>query len=110
MSDVTVAWVASPSASTTNYLVTYTVNGTAQTQVSVPRTSAQDSGGYSSDINSALPSLTLNPGDVVGASVAANDSVNNLQSAAIPSVPATVTIPTVPVAPAPPSNVVLSLS
>ncbi len=109
MSDVKVSWNASPSANVTGYSVVWNVNGTDQAPVSVPRTSALDSSGYSLDFATSVPSVPLNGGDVVGATVASTDSVSGLSSSPVGSAPPTVTIPTTPVAPAPPTNVTLEL-
>jgi hypothetical protein len=107
MATVTLQWGASATGAPTTYSAVWTQNGTALPAVSVPVVSGQAT--YSLDF-AASTGKTINPGDVIGATVQALDSVNNLQSAIVPSVPATVTIPTGPVPPGPPLNVTLAAS
>ncbi len=110
VNDVTVNWTKTTVGTPTNYLVVWSVNGTAATPVSVPATALGDIGGYSLDYATSQPATPLKPGDVVGATVQANDAVNNLQGPVAPSDPTTVTIPSTPVAPGAPENVKLVLS
>jgi hypothetical protein len=107
--DPVVRWDASDSAGVTSYSVGWSRNGAAAgAPVSVPQSSAGDSGGYSSDWNSANPGVTLTAGDVLIASVAAINATTGLSSAPAPS--NSLTIPTAPTPPDPPSSVVLSIS
>jgi hypothetical protein len=110
--DATLAWQASPSDNVNSYLVTFTYNGAAQPSVSVPRTAAQDSGGYTLDFATSNPSLTVAAGDVIGAWIVAVDTADNLTSAAVtpPSVTEPTPPPPPPAAPLPPQNVTLTLS
>lgn len=105
MSDVRVSWQLSPTPGVTSYSVTWTYNGTALAPVIVPQSAAGDSSGYSLLFSTSEPSTTLNPGDVVSATVAAVGPGGT--SSAATSTPASVTIPA-PV-PAPPVNVTLSI-
>ncbi len=109
MNDATVSWTKSLTGTPTGYSVVWTVNGTANPAITVPATNASDIGGYSLDAANSL-GVTFNPGDSIGATVQAVDAINNLNSAIVPSSPATVTIPTTPVAPGDPQNVALVLS
>jgi hypothetical protein len=109
MNDATLTWNKSLTGSPTGYIVIWTVNGTAKPPVTVPATNAGDLVGYSLDAANSL-GVTFNPGDAIGATVQATDAINNLQSAVVPSSPASVTIPTAPVAPGDPQNVALALS
>jgi hypothetical protein len=99
-------WTKSPSANVNSYPVTWTLNGTAASPISIPQSAAGDSGGYSTTFNDANPGVVLKGGDVVAATVAAFDSVDNLSSAPVPAGP--LTIPAT--APEPPQSVSLTLA
>lgn len=109
MNDATLTWNKSLKGTPTGYSVVWNINGTAKPPVLVPATSAGDLAGYSLDAANSL-GTTFNPGDVIGATVQAVDSIHSLSSAIDPSVPATVTLPTAPVAPSDPQNIVLTMS
>ncbi len=108
MADAILSWQKSPSSNVNKYTATFTVNGTALNGIDVPANSGQDATGYVLDLSAASPSTTLNPGDVIGASVVAVDTVNSLTST--PDVANTVTVPTAPVAPQPPVGAALALA
>jgi hypothetical protein len=110
MNDATLTWTKSLTGTPTSYSVIWTQNGTALPAVSTPASAGADTSGYSQDFATANPTVTVNPGDVIGATVQAIDATNSLSSAVTPSVPANVTIPATPVAPGIPQNVVLALS
>lgn len=110
MNDATLTWTKSLTGTPTSYSVVWTQNGVALPAVPTPVSASSDVTGYSQDFATANPTVTLAPGDVVGATITAVDATNNLSSAATPSVPATVTLPVSPVAPGVPQNVVLALS
>jgi hypothetical protein len=109
MNDATVSWTRSLTGTPTGYIVTWSRGGTPLPSILIPASSAQDSTGYSSDFVTAT-GIVLSPGDVLGATVQAFDSVNNLKSSVVVSSPPTVTIPIVLVAPGDPQNVKLVLS
>ena len=102
----TVNWTKSTSGTPTGYVVSWSVNGTSIGTSNVPVTAAQDTSGYSKDYASSFVTA-LNPGDKVGATVKAVDTVNNLQSTDVATSPTTVTIP---LPPGPPQNVTLTLA
>jgi hypothetical protein len=113
MNDAILSWQKQTvaGATPTGYVVNWTYNGTALAPQTVPVTAAGDASGYSLDFATANPTVTVSPGDVIGATIDTVDATNNLQSAAVPSVPATVTEPAAPpVAPGPPQNVTLVLA
>jgi hypothetical protein len=109
VNDATLVWTKSLVGTPTQYSVIWTYNGVAQPADIYPVTAALDASGYSSDFAVAT-GITPNPGDILGATVQAVDTVNNLTSAVVVSVPPTVTIPTTPVPPGPPQGVTLALS
>jgi hypothetical protein len=109
MADVTASWDASPSSNVTGYSISWVQNTNPAIVVLIPRTSAQDSSGYTSDFASAT-GITPAPGDVIGATLIVMDAVDKLQGPVQSFTPASVTIPTVPVAPQPATNLVLALS
>lgn len=109
MNDATFTWTKSLTGTPTAYLVVWSRNGTALPSVSVAANSASDASGYSSDFKVAT-GVTPSAGDQISATVQAFDQPNNLFSAVVPSVPATVTIPTSPIAPGDPQAVSLVLS
>lgn len=106
MNDATLKWSASPSSNVTGYSVVWTYNGTAQPPQSVPRTAALDASGYTLDFATSNPSIAVQGGDVLGASITAVDATDNLASTAV--TPPAVTEPVM--APLPPVNVALVLS
>lgn len=103
--DAMVSWDADPAlppvAPITNYLVTWTQNGTALPTVSVPSTSALDASGYTLDFTTST-GITPVGGDVIGATVQSVNSVGS--SPAIPSVPPTITEPVIPPTPTMPTG------
>ena len=82
----TVSWFKDPSPVVSGYLVYWTHNGTLIAPVAVPQTAQGDVGGYSLDFGSSDPTITVQPGDVVGAAVASVSAKFNLQSPQIVSV------------------------
>lgn len=106
VNDATLAWQASPSQTVTSYSVVWQFNGTNQPAQTVARTAAQDAAGYTLDAATSNPGVTIQPGDVVDATITAVDATHNLSSA--PVTPPPVTEPIAP--PAPPQNVTLVLA
>lgn len=106
MNDATLAWGASPSNSVTGYSVTWIYNGAAQPTQTVPRTAALDASGYTSDFATSNPTITVQGGDVIDATVTAVDATHNLSST--PVTPPAVTEPIA--APEPAQNVTLVLA
>ena len=107
MAQPTLTWGASPSGDVTQYSITWTQNGTALPPVIVPQDPTSDASGYNSPISAVSPAPTLNPGDTIGASIIATDTVSGLSSS--PVTPGAVVIPVVPVPPQPPQNVALAI-
>jgi len=101
-------WPKSPSSNVNAYSVAWSLNGAAAAVVQVPQSAAGDASGYQTDFNSGNPSTTLKSGDVVGATVASVDTVDNLSSAPLVPTPATVTEPQQ--APDPPPSATLTLT
>lgn len=110
MLDAIVSWGASATGAPTSYQVRWTYNGSQMAAVNVPRTAALDASGYSLDFATSNPTITVKGGDQISAIVRAVDSVNNLQSDYVATVPATVTIPAPPAPPSVPQNPVLALA
>lgn len=93
------SWQASPSENVQQYSVVWNYNGVPQTPVVVPVSGAAYSLTYAG---------TLNPNDILSASVSSVDTVNHLTS--VPAVSNTVTVPVPPpTAPLPPTGVTLVL-
>jgi hypothetical protein len=112
MNDVIANWLASPSNNVTGYLITWQQNGTPAGPTSpivIPRSSASDASGYSSDFSLAT-GVTPSPGDVITATLVVQDATDNLNGPVQTPMPASITIPTVPVAPQPAPGFTLTLS
>jgi hypothetical protein len=114
--DATLAFPASvPTNGTPNsYLVTWLYGAAggppvAQTPISIPQSAAQDLTGYTSDFGSAFPSITLAPGDTLGATVVAVDATNAALNSP-PVVAPTVTIPAAPVPLLPPASAAITIT
>jgi len=105
--DITASWPADASPNVNTYTLTWMRNGAALPPVTIPQSAALDATGYTADFNSNNPTVTLAPGDVVTASVVANDTVDSLNSTPTVSTPLTIPIPP-PVAPVPVASVTLT--
>ena len=105
MANAKLTWTKSPSSSVNQYSVQWMLDNNPAAQVPVPSSTNGDASGYSTDFNSGNPGVTLNNGDIVGATLTAVDTINNLQSTPVTPSPITISIPT---APSPPENVVLA--
>lgn len=114
MNDATLSWQASATGMPTAYVVNWTYNGTAIAPQTIPATTAQNAAGYSIGFAASNPTITVAPGDVIGATVQADDVPDSLVSAVVASTPATVTEPAPPppppTPPGPPQNVTLTLA
>lgn len=108
MYNLTARWTKSPSFNVNQYVVNWMYNGNPVNPANIPVTPSADSAGYITDFNSANPTIVLKVGDVVGMSVVAVDTVNNLTSTPMIPTPPTITIPAT--APSPPINGTLVLS
>ncbi len=102
----TVRWQKSTAQNVNQYDVAWTLNGGPALSGIAPQNGASDGAGYIRSFSQDNPLVVLHGNDVVGVSVTAVDTVNNLSSSAVS--PASVTIPAV--APTPPVNVTLALN
>jgi hypothetical protein len=91
--DPTVSWFKDPSPVVSGYLVYWSYNGAAIPPFAVPQSAQSDAGGYSLDFGSSNPTITVQPGDTIGAAVASVSQKFNLQSPQIVATPPTVTEP-----------------
>lgn len=88
--DPILRWTKSPSSNVNSYAVAWTLNGAAAGTLSVPQTAAMDAAGYSTDFAAGNPTVTLQGGDVLGVTVSAFDSVDNLSSSPVSPTPLTI--------------------
>jgi hypothetical protein len=111
MLDAIAAWQKPTVGTPTGYYVAWTYNGAALAPQLVPATAAQDVAGYSLDFATANPTITVAPGDIIGASIQAVDATDTLSGPITPTVPPTVTEPAAPPpAPGPVVNPTLTLA
>ena len=102
--NITASWSPPATGTPTNYLITWTRNGTALPVVNVPASTT------TLDF-AASTGVTPQPSDQITATGQAVDTVNNLTGPITTPTPATVTVPAPPpVAPGPLQNFTLAVS